>query len=177
MSYNKNLKFYIQNINKTSRKEYYHTSSQIYLNEIYQINKKIINEGVPLETMIDEIEYLKKKYNIFKNKDKSNAYLTLLNLINTFNYKKNAQIYEVLYNDLSGNLLIANNNLNDKIAELENCLTNCTTNRILFAIPEIGLNRNININEEYLIYIREYGMPSNGIFIESILEYIRNIYL
>ena len=59
MSYNKNLKLYVQNINKSSRKEYYHTSSQVYLNEIYEINRKIISGEAPIENMINQLEYLK----------------------------------------------------------------------------------------------------------------------
>ena len=173
MSYNKNLKLYVQNINKSSRKEYYHTSSQVYLNEIYEINRKIISGEAPIENMINQLEYLKRKYNVFKNKDKSNAYLTLSNLINTINYKNNAQIYQGLVNDLSENLLIANTNLNEKIEELANCLSNKKS----FTLPEISLNTNISINMEYIIYIREYGMPENGIFIETRLQYIRYVYL
>ena len=48
MSYNKNLKLYVQNINKTSKKGYYHSSLQVYSNEIYEINRKITQDGIPL---------------------------------------------------------------------------------------------------------------------------------
>jgi hypothetical protein len=176
MSYNKNVKLYVQNINKTSRKEYYYTSAQLYLNEIYDINKKISQDGVPIEDMLDEIEYLKKKYNVIKNKDKSNNYLTLLNLTNTAAYKNDAQIYEALYNDTSQNLVITQEQLRAKQLELEVCLRNCG-NRRGFELPEIKMVQKVSVKMEYVIYIRDYGMPDDGVFIESILEFIRDTIL
>ncbi len=176
MSYNKNLKLYVQNINKTSRKEYYYTSAQVYLNQIYEINRKITQEGVPLEDLLDEIEYLKKKYNVFKNKDKSNAYLTLLNLSETITYKNNAQIYENLYNDASSNLITTTNELNTVKIQLEECRKNCGgTIKGGFNLKPVEIKVNTGIKPEYLIYIRDYGMPSDGIFLEAILNYIRKI--
>ena len=172
MSYNKNLKLYVQNTNKSSKKGFYHQSLQVYSNEIYEIYRKINEEGIPLENLTDQIEFLKKKYNIFKNKDKSFNYLSLLNLTNTVIYKSDAITYETLANQLNEDLIIANNNLNNKTNELQNCLQN-TTNFRTFKIPEMYLFKNININKEYLIYIKEYGIPQDGIFIESLLEFIR----
>jgi hypothetical protein len=183
MSYNKNLKLYIQNINKTSRKEYYHQSELVYLNEIYEINRKITQEGVPLEDMLDEIEYLKKKFNVLKNKDKSNNYLTLLNLKDTVTFKNNAITYENLYNDASSNLVIKTQQLIEKTQELEyvqsqlnECLLNGGNLRRGFKIKEVNTNVNTSIKKEYIIYIQQYGMPSDGLFIESILEFIRDTY-
>jgi hypothetical protein len=172
MSYNKNLKLYVQNINKTSKKGFYHSSLQVYSNEIYEINRKITQEGIPLEKLRDQIEFLKKKYSVFKNKEKSNAYLTLLNLTDTITYKTDANTYEKLSDQLNKDLLIATNDLNNKIQQLADCLKN-NTNRRWFNIPELYLVKNISINKEYLIYIREFGMPQNGIFIESLLDFIR----
>ena len=172
MSYNKNLKLYVQNTNKSSKKGFYHQSLQVYSNELYEINRKITQDGIPLENLIEQIEFLKKKYSVFKNKEKSNTYLTLLNLTDTITYKSDAITYETLANQLNEDLIIANNNLNDKIEQLQNCLKNSGNNRI-FKIPDMYLVKNININKEYLIYIKEYGIPQDGIFIESVLEFIR----
>jgi hypothetical protein len=172
MSYNKNIKLYVQNTNKSSKKEFYHQSLQVYSNKIYEIYRKINEEGIPLENLTDQIEFLKKKYNIFKNKDKSLNYLSLLNLTNTLIYKSDAITYETLANQLNEDLIIANINLNDKTEQLQNCLQN-TTNFRTFKIPEMYLVKNININKEYLIYIKEYGIPQDGIFKESLLEFIR----
>ena len=175
---NKNLKFYVQNANKTSKKEFYHSSLQVYSNEIYEINNKIIQGNVPLENLINEIEFLKKKYNVYKNKEKSNVYLTLLNLTNTIRHKSDANRYQIISNDLSRNLVIVNNNLNEKIQELEACINNPNnTNSITFKLPEVKLVKNIYINKKYMIYIMEYGVPEDGIFLESLLEIIENIYI
>ena len=171
MSYNKNLKLYVQNTNKSSKKGFYHQSLQVYSNEIYEIYRKINEEGIPLENLTDQIEFLKKKYNVFKNKDKSFNYLSLLNLTNTVIYKSDAITYETLANQLNEDLIIANNNLNNKTEQLQNCLN--SSNYRSFQIPEMYLVKNININQEYLIYIKEYGIPQDGIFIESLLEFIR----
>jgi len=151
---------------------FYHFSLQVYSNEIYEINKKIAQEGIPFENLINDIEFLKKKYSSFKNKEKSNTYLTLLNLNNTIAYKSDANKYEKLSNQLNKDLLVANNNLNDITQQLADCLAN-TNNKKLFKIPEIHLIKNLSINQEYLIYIKRYGMPTNGIFIESLLDFIR----
>jgi hypothetical protein len=176
---NKNLKFYVQNANKTCKKEFYHSSLQVYSNEIYEINNKIIQGNVPLENLINEIEFLKKKYNVYKNKEKSNVYLTLLNLTNTIRHKSDANRYQIISNDLSRNLVIVNNNLNEKIQELEDCLNNpnYNTNLKSFKLPEVKLVKNIYINKKYTIYIMEYGVPEDGIFLESLLEIIENIYI
>jgi len=172
ISNNKNLNCYAQNINKTLKKEFYHSSLQVYSNEIYEINKKITEEGIPLKIWTDKINYLKKKYSVYKNKEKSNSYLTLLNLTNTITYKSNKNIYENLSNQLNEDLIIVNNNLNTKTQQLEECL-GTDPNRRWFKIPDINLIKNLSIRQEYLIYIKKYGMPQNGIFIESILEFIR----
>ena len=50
-----------KDINKTSKKGYYHSSSQVYSNEIYEINRKIISGEAPIENMINQLEYLKRK--------------------------------------------------------------------------------------------------------------------
>ena len=171
ISNNKNLKFYVQNANKTCKKQYYQSSIQVYSNEIYEINNKIIQGNVPLENLINEIEFLKKKYNVYKNKEKSHIYLTLLNLMNTIRHKADANRYQIISNDLSRNLVIANNNLDEKIKELEKCL-NYDINRKAFRLPEVNLVKNIVINQKYIIYIREYGVPKDGIFLESILKMI-----
>jgi hypothetical protein len=120
MSYNKNIKLYVQNINKTSKKEYYHSSLQVYSNEIYEINRKITQDGIPLENLINQIEFLKKKYSVFKNKEKSNAYLTLLNLTDTITYKSDANTYENMSDQLNKDLVIATNDLNNKTHQSDN---------------------------------------------------------
>jgi hypothetical protein len=169
---NKNLKFYIQNSNKTSKKGYYNSSLQIYSNELYEINRKISQENIPLENLINEIEFLKKKYNVFKNKEKSNIYLTLLHLSNTILYKLEADRYQSISNDLSKNLVIANNNLNIKTKELEYYINKFNSKS--FTIPEVNLVKNINIKQKYLTYIIQYGVPEDGIFLESLLDLIEN---
>ena len=166
------MKLYVQNTNKTSKKGFYHQSLQVYSNEIYEIYRKINEDGIPLENLTDQIEFLKKKYNVFKNKDKSSNYLSLLNLTNTVIYKSDAITYETLANQLNEDLIIANINLNNTKEQLQNALKNSSNYRS-FQIPEMYLVKNININQEYLIYIKEYGIPQDGIFKESLLEFIR----
>jgi hypothetical protein len=39
----------------------------------------------------------------------------------------------------------------------------------------MSLNINTTFKKEYIIYIRDYGVPFDGIFLESILKYIRDI--
>jgi len=158
-------------MNKTSKKGYYHSSLQVYSNEIYEINRKITQDGIPLENLINQIEFLKKKYSVFKNKEKSNAYLTLLNLTDTITYKSDANTYQNLSDQLNQDLAIVTNNLNNKTQQLNECLQN--TGRKWFKIPDVYLLKNVTINKEYLIYIKEYGLPQDGIFIESILDFIR----
>jgi len=176
MSKNYNLKLYVHNINKTSQKEYYYQSSQVYLKEIYNINKKITEEGVPIEELIDEIKYIKSKYNIFKNKDKSNAYLTLVNLENTATYKKDLNTYKQLYTDASNTLVETNIELTNALKELDDCKKNCNNVSNGFRIKDVALNINTAFNTEYIYYIKDYGMPFDGVFLEPILKYIRDVY-
>jgi len=172
MSYNKNLKLYVQNINKTSKKGFYQSSLQLYSNEIYEINRKITQDGIPLENLKDQIEFLKRKYSVFKNKEKSNAYLSLLNLTDTIIYKSDATKYENLSNQLSQQLVIVTNDLNLKTQQLDEAIK-ANTGRKWFKIPDVYFLKNVTINKEYLIYIKEYGLPQDGVFIESILDFIR----
>jgi len=177
MSYNKNVKLYIQNINKTSRKEYYHISSDLFLKDVYDINRKLAQENVPLDDVIDQIEYLKKKYNVFTNKDKSNTYLTLLNLLNTATYKNDAITYQNLYIDASNNLVETQQLLEYTQNQLEECRKYSGAGLKGFRLPPVDVKINTNIKQEYIIYIREYGFPSDGIFIEALLTYIRDVYI
>ena len=172
----KNVSIYIQNKNKASNKSMYHQSSYVYSNEIYNINKKITEEGVPIEDMLDEIKYIKSKYNIFKNKDKSNAYLTLLNLENTATYKKDLNTYKQLYTDASNTLVETNIELTNALKDLEDCKKICNGGGSGFKIKDMSINVNTAFNTEYIYYIKDYGMPFDGIFLEPILKYIRDVY-
>ena len=172
----KNVLIYIQNNNKRSIKGMYHQSSDVYSDEIYNINKKITQEGVPLEDMLDEIAYIKSKYNVLKNKDKSNAYLTLLNLENTVTYKKDLNTYKQLYVDASNTSVNNNIELIQALKNLEDCKKLCNKGDVGFKIKEMSLNVNTAFNIEYIYYIKDYGMPFNGIFLEPILKYIRDVY-
>jgi hypothetical protein len=172
MSYNKNLKLYVQNVNKTSAKEYYHQSQQLYLNEIFEINRKIVEEGVPVGDMIDEIDYILNKYKIFKNKERSNAYLTLINLKETVTYKSERDELQIIITDLSENLQTTTELLEEKTKQLEDCLAHCGGRRG-FRLDPFEMTINTKIKHEYTIYIKEYGMPEDGIFLETILELIR----
>lgn len=172
----KNVTIYIQNKNKGSNKSMYHQSSDVYLKEIYNINKKITEEGVPIEDMLDEIKYIKSKYNIFKNKDKSNAYLTLLNLENTVTYKKDLNTYKQLYIDASNTSVNNNIELIQALKDLEDCKKFCNNGGAGFKIKDMSINVNTAFNTEYIYYIKDYGMPFDGIFLEPILKYIRDVY-
>lgn len=172
----KNVTIYIQNKNKGSNKSMYQQSSNVYSNEIYNINKKITEEGVPLEDMLDEIAYIKSKFNVFKNKDNSNTFLTLLNLENTVTYKKDLNTYKQLYIDASNTSVNNNIELIQALKDLEDCKKFCNKGDVGFKIKEMSLNVNTAFNIEYIYYIKDYGMPFNGIFLEPILKYIRDVY-
>ena len=176
MSYNKNLKLYVQNKNTTGKMSLYQQSAEIYQEEIDAINKKIFN-GIPVEKMLNEINYIIRKTSIFKTKIKSTTLSTLQNLKNTLTYKKELAEVKVLYSDTSTELNQINNDLENTLKKIADCkrLCNSSSKKAGFKIKDILLNNNTTFKKEYMIYIRDYGVPLDGIFLEPVLKYIRDI--
>jgi len=176
MGYNKNLKLYVQNKNTTGKMSLYQQSAEIYQEEIDVINTKIFN-GISVEKMLDEINYIIRKMSIFKTKIKPTTLSTLQNLKNTLTYKKELATVKVLYSDTSTALIQVNTDLENALKNLAECkrLCNSTSKKTGFKIKDILLNINTSFKKEYMIYIRDYGMPLDGIFLEPVLKYIRDI--
>lgn len=175
MSYNKNLKLYVQNKNTTGKMSIYQQSAEIYQEEIDTINKKIFN-GISVEKMLDEINYIIRKMSIFKTKIKPNTLSTLQNLKNTLTYKKELAEVKILYSDTNNELNQTNKDLENTLKKLADCRRLCNgSKKSGFKIKDILLNINTTFKKEYMIYIRDYGIPLDGIFLEPVLKYIRDI--
>jgi len=158
----------------------YRRSSFLFINERYNINKKIIQNGVPLENMLDEIKYIAHKFDIFKTKIKSNAFYELEYLQDTLTYKNELQSVQLLYTDISNTSVQFKQELDTALKDLEyykNVYDNQygSSSRSGFQIKDMSLNINTSLKKEYIIYIKNYGIPSDGIFLESILNYIKDI--
>lgn len=205
MSYNKNLKLYIQNSNKTSSQEFYHRSTDLYSNEIDKINKKI-SRGVPIKNIINEIKYIIRKFTVLKTVAKSNTVSkaivnsntlskdivnlnivskamvisntlsSLENLENVLTYKTELETVKILFTDSNNTLTEINQNLEITLKNLADCKRLCNNNQKSgFKINDVSLNVNTIFKKEYIIYIKDYGVPLNGIFLEPILKYIRDV--
>jgi hypothetical protein len=155
----------------------YNRSSFLFINEINNINKKITQDGIPLENMLDEIKYVSSKFDIFKTKVKSPPLILLQNLEKTVAYKNELNIIESLYTDTSNTFIQSKQELDKAIKDLEECkrLCNNSYGSSGFQIKDMSLNINTTFKKEYIIYIRDYGIPSDGIFLESILKYIKDL--
>ena len=154
----------------------YRRSSFLFINEINTINIKIA-QGVPLENMLDEINYITSKFNIFKTKVKSNSLTTLQNLKDTVTYKNELTEIQSVNIDTSNTIIQYKQELETALKDLEECTRLCNNGGISsgFQIKDVSLDVNTTFKKEYLIYIKDYGIPSDGIFIESILKYIKFI--
>jgi hypothetical protein len=152
---NKNIIFYPNNKNKSSKVSCYYSSYSVYTKEINEINTNFINGADPLK-LIETIDKLLSKMNLLKNKENYYNYLPLKNLFLLIdnNYKK-----EKLAK-------LVNNKINEKISLDEN--------KILFT-NDIVLSTNININKDYIKYILEYGLPEHGLFLPSKLYLIKKV--
>lgn len=146
MSFNKNSKLYRQNFEKTSNKEYYFISQNIYLKELLEINNKFLDPKTDFNALEYDILQIMKKFNIYSNKDKFNIYLTLKNLLS----------YTRLYlNGGSG-------------GGGEQVKSNGYT------LEKININKNVSIKSEYIRYIEIFGLPESGEFYDSLLYLLRN---
>jgi DNA repair exonuclease SbcCD ATPase subunit len=155
----------------------YTRSPFIFANEVRKINNRISQEE-PLENMLDEINYITRKYDIFKTKIKSSTFTALQNLKDTVSYKKELNSIQSSYTDTSNTLIQSKKDLETALKDLEDCEKLCNNNggvRSGFKIKDVTLVVDTTFKKEYLIYIRDYGIPTDGIFLESILEYIKDI--
>lgn len=174
MSYNKNLKLYVQNSNKSGKTEMYHQVAQLYQEEINNINKKISN-GIPLERALNEIKSLMHKFSIYKTIVKPNTLLGLQQLKNNITYKKELENVKLLYTNTSNTLIQIKQDLEYALINLADYKKSYNNKKSGFKINDVSLNINTELKKEYIIYIRDYGVPLNGIFLEPILKYIKDI--
>lgn len=155
----------------------YARSPYIFANELRKINNKI-SQDEPLENMIDEINYITRKFDIFKTKIKPRTFTALQNLKDTVSYKNELKSIQSSYTDTSNTLIQSKKDLKTALKDLEDCEKLCNNNggvRSGFKIKDVTLVVNTTFKKEYLIYIRDYGIPTDGIFLESILKYIKDI--
>lgn len=155
----------------------YARSPYIFANELRKINNKI-SQDEPLENMIDEINYITRKFDIFKTKIKPRTFTALQNLKDTVSYKNELKSIQSSYTDTSNTLIQSKKDLETALKDLEDCEKLCNNNggvRSGFKIKDVTLVVNTTFKKEYLIYIRDYGIPTDGIFLESILKYIKDI--
>ena len=155
----------------------YARSPYIFANELRKINNKI-SQDEPLENMVDEINYITRKFDIFKTKIKPRTFTALQNLKDTVSYKNELKSIQSSYTDTSNTLIQSKKDLETALKDLEDCEKLCNNNggvRSGFKIKDVTLVVNTTFKKEYLIYIRDYGIPTDGIFLESILKYIKDI--
>jgi hypothetical protein len=152
---NKNITFYPNNKNKSSKVSCYYSSYNIYTKEFNEINNNFINGTDPIK-LIESTDALLSKMNLLKDKEHYHNYLPLKNffLVIDNNYKKTKLAKS------------ANIKINEKILLDEN--------KILFT-NDIVLSTNININKDYIKYILEYGLPEHGLFLPSKLYLIKKV--
>lgn len=164
MSINKNLKLYQHNFNKTSNKEYYYITNTLYLKDIYIINEKLLYNIVPIEQLLSDINFLLNKHSILINKNKYNSYLTLRNLLSKVDDKMRLQTLQA--------------ELADALDQLNNrppCI--CGVGRSNLISRPINTVQNTSIKSEYRKYVQLYGIPTDGIFLPSLLLLIRRNFI
>lgn len=157
---NKNVIFYPNNKYKSHKVQCYYSAYNIYTKEINEINLQFI-EGSDNNKLIQSIDVLLKKMNLFKDKENYNNYLPLKNLFlfidSSYKKKKLNKINKVLENKniIEEQLLVDRENT-------------------FFITNNITINTDIKINKEFIDYIKEYGLPENGIFLPSKLYLLKN---
>lgn len=163
---NKYIKNYYTNtttMGKNANKPYYASSSNIYLDEIYKINKDINDGIVPINQILENINILINKYKLIFNYANDNSYLILLNLLKII--QENVQIIN-LNNEIA--------QLMEQIEILENTEHICTCSRSGFTFDPIDTNINTTIKLDYTYYIKTCGIPNDGIYLQNILDIISN---
>ena len=153
---NKNPVFYPQNKNKSNKKQFYYSTKNIYIKEITEINKKFI-QGVDNIILMKSIDNLLNKMNLMKDFQNYKTYLPLKNLLiyidNNFTRCKEEEILEI------------------KEKEVESIIV--SDNKEVFITNKINIESNLKLNQDYIKYIKEYGLPENGIFLPSKLYLIK----
>lgn len=152
---NKNIIFYPNNKHKSSKLSCYYSSYNIYTREINEINNNFINGAEPTK-LIERTHHLLSKMNLLKDKENYYNYFPLKNLFLVIdnNYKK-VQLAKIV-----------NTKINETISLDEN--------KILFNNDTV-LSIDININNDYIKYILEYGLPDHGLFLPSKLFLIKKV--
>ena len=153
-STNKNVTFYPHNKNKNSKKQAYYSTNNLYIKEINEINKKLIKGEDNLE-LINKIACLLKKMKIFKGSNNFNTFLPLKNLL--FCVDNNHLLNQ---SEIMDNFIVQEE-------EVEN-------NMEVFITKKINVESNVKINQDYINYIKEYGLPDKGIFLPSKLYLMKN---
>ena len=132
----------------------YSRSPFIFANEVRKINNRISQEE-PLENMVDEINYITHKFNIFNTKIKSSAFTALQNLKDTISYKNELKSIQSSYTDTSNTLIQSKQDLEIALKDLEDCQKLCNINgsvRTGFKIKDVALVVDTTFKKEYLIY-------------------------
>jgi len=154
---NKNAVFYPHNKNKSNKKQFYYSTKNIYIKEITKINKKFI-QGADNSKLMKSIDNLLNRMNLLKDFQNYNTYLPLKNLLiyidNDFTRSKEREILEI----------------KDTVDIIPD-----SDNKEVFITDKINIESNIKLNQDYIKYIKEYGLPENGIFLPSKLYLIKKI--
>lgn len=152
---NKNAVFYPHNKNKSNKKQFYYSTKNIYIKEINEINNKFI-QGADNTKLMKSIDNLLNRMNLMKDFQNYNTYLPLKNLLiyidNDFTKSKEKEILEI----------------KDKVD-----IITVSDNKEVFITDKINIESNIKLNPDYIKYIKEYGLPENGIFLPSKLYLIK----
>ena len=135
---------YPQNKNKSNNKENYFSTQNLYFKEINNIQNQI-NNGDNDEKILKSINNILNKMKILKSPESYNTYLFVKNMLLYFDNKK-------LCNINIKNIIKQETYLQDNI---------------VFINENIEINQNIKINNDYINYIKTYGLPEHGIFLPS----------
>lgn len=100
MSFNKNVKLYRQNLNKSSNKEFYYTAINVYVEEAYQLSKDLLSGKGNMEDIRSKAQFLLDRLNVFSFPDKYNVYYLLQLIVRdatNFIINKNTMTMEKIY--------------------------------------------------------------------------------
>lgn len=166
----KNNNFKLYNLNNTLTNDYriYNKSNYLFMLEISKLAKECLNDElidsyihsssdninvIRFNHLMECIQKLINKHKVFDDFKKYTSYLTLQNLL-----KKIDTIY--LYKILESKYKILQEMYEAKIEEYR---------KSQYEGSNIGLAQDVCIKEEYWHYIKCYGIPSDGIFLPSLL--------
>ena len=160
---NKYIKSYYNYNTSNTVKPYYIVSSDSFLNKIYKINNDILNNTIPVDQIIDEINKLKEDFLLNDNPNNNNPNLILQNLLNLLDQQNKIS-------DLNNEVI----ELMEEITILENTPCVCTCGKSGFTFDPINTSIDTQIRLDYTYYIKTCGIPNSGIYLEIIINIINN---